>query len=387
MSEQNHLLAFEFGNRFVEANKRLLDVTPDGQQKKDFKRTSATAEVLLELLLQNYQEVLRLPRAERDQRFPWWDLTRRLVETYDREHNDPQPLENRDPILDYDPVKDEFFATVYASGQPYGKTRNTYRMTDVLADYSRNLWNNDLSGYTPPCLAVLEKLTGVRIRAWKWIYYWDSVLYIDGRPHRGDMEEGLQGARSAIWDLRSLKTLQHQRHPFLTEQEQDDMALAVLRRWRDEHRAGTGPATANEYRRETYDAYDGPAADEILCRLDDEVFTETRLRELLRLERDRYQVKFLENVTANELMEVAANGGDLQAFIQQREEELANFPEDGDEVQRALWENEAETATAEDPVTQEIMEEEQREEIRQEESAEIVREIQAEEELGPEGKS
>lgn len=339
-SKTDHLLAFEFGHRLVKERQEVKDKIAPGATQTGYQRSCSTLEILLDVLFGLYREALKAPKDERDSRFPWWETVRKALEVYDPQNNDPQPLETSEPMLDYDPDEDEFFAIVYDSKALGNQSRNVYQVVDVLEEWNRNLWKSAFENYTPGCRAVLEELTSQDVNSPRWIAHLGGVWFIDGTPLRKPFRKALDESRDAVWDVDAMNYFQGCNGTFLTQEERDLPTYKLLRLWRDRHR-GRAPVSARELRGRVYEENQVPAHMEILCTLGDEKFTAERLTHLLQLEEvaeeqipqaeetPRPEIAQLVDrlMESPQLVQMLTETKDLEKLLLQEAEEVRNFGE------------------------------------------------------------
>lgn len=252
-----------------------------------------TATNLVRILLHGpYLRSLKLEEPFRDEQLPEWQLIHQHIARYDSASDDPQPLELRGPLLDYDAEADEFFFPLYGPDTDQA-ARKVPTLQDLLQTWNRfriGDFSDPLKHYTPGAYAVLDALTSMDPTAAPWIAHINDVWHVRGIPTNLRHPQILETSRGGLWEATTLESSWplYRGSTSATPEEANITDIRTLAsNWRASHRNGDGPLFAQDLRRAAYQKWDEQFKDqEIVHTLPDGTrVTLGMLERLIRAER------------------------------------------------------------------------------------------------------
>lgn len=193
---------------------------------------------LLTTLLADYEQSLTLPLEQREREYPNWRVIKSILDEFDPAELDLQPIEARQPDLDYDPEEDEFFSIVYDGQQPGHRARNVYPWTEVLREWNIHRANQVMGHYTPLANLILSEMTERSPGDPDWIAYFAGEFYLNGFPMDLTVEEFQHGSRKCIWEVEAMNAAHPQFVDFFDDEEKRFSELALLGYWQEKYREG-----------------------------------------------------------------------------------------------------------------------------------------------------
>ena len=199
---------FQFLQRFAQVRGCVFrELVTDTEEDTDI--VLADAESLLRTLLEGpYLRSLELAEHQRDRSLPEWSAIRQRLDGYDLDDSDPQPLEMREPRLDYDVEHDEFFFPLYGGVDPdQSAGRRVPTLQDILLTWNRHRIGAEtepLKNYTHGAIAVLEALTNMDPESPPWIALVNGMIHVRGIPTSMSATQAVANCRGGLWDQKSL---------------------------------------------------------------------------------------------------------------------------------------------------------------------------------------